>query len=280
MGKVIYLNKPKGLTSFDVCFKLRKVFNTKKIGHIGTLDPNATGVMVILIDNATKANQFLVSATKEYVAEVKIGIKTSTLDIDGEVTQEKAEIMPLKEEVISVLNSFLGKSIQTPPLTSAIKVNGKKLYEYQREGKEVEIPKREIEVFNIELIDIKEDTFIFKTLVSSGTYIRSLMNDILDKLDIIGTLNNLERTKIDEIDISDCDSLDDVIDGKYHERNLYDLLSKRYEVIKYDNEKDILDGKRIKIDSNNDEVLIVNQGKVLSIYKRDGLEYKCVRGLF
>lgn len=280
MGKVIYLNKPKGLTSFDVCFKLRKVFNTKKIGHIGTLDPNATGVMVILIDNATKANQFLVSATKEYVAEVKIGIKTSTLDIDGEVTQEKAEIMPSKEKVICVLNSFLGKSIQTPPITSAIKVNGKKLYEYQREGKEVEIPKREIEVFNIELIDIKEDTFIFKTLVSSGTYIRSLMNDILDKLGIIGTLNNLERTKIDEIDISDCDSLDDVIDGNYHERNLYDLLSNRYEVIEYNNEKDILNGKRIKINSNKDEVLIVNEGKVLSIYKRDGLEYKCVRGLF
>jgi len=210
MLKCLYINKPKGMTSFDVCFKLRKILNTKNIGHTGTLDPNASGVMVVLFDNSCKLNQFLVSETKEYIAEVLIGKETDTLDIDGNIINSKDEIMPDKDKIISVLNSFLGKSKQIVPLTSSVKIDGKKLYEYQRNNIEVDLPIKDIEVFDIELLNVDINTFTFRVLVSSGTYIRALARDILNKLNIIGTLNNLTRTKINKIDISDCDNLNDI----------------------------------------------------------------------
>ena len=120
MSKILYIDKPKGITSFDLCFKLRKVFNTKKIGHTGTLDPNATGLMVCLIDGASKTNQFLVSANKEYIATVKLGIRTDSEDIDGNVLEEKEEVMPSFELIVETIKSFIGKSEQIPPMASAM----------------------------------------------------------------------------------------------------------------------------------------------------------------
>ena len=225
---ILYIDKPKGLTSFDICFKLRKVLGTKKIGHTGTLDPNATGLMIILSDKDSKANQFLVSDNKEYIATCLLGIETDTLDIDGKVINTKEETMPDKEEIKNVLSSFLGESYQIPPMTSAIKKNGKKLYEYQREGIEVEIEPRKINIEEIELLDINDKTFSFRCKVSSGTYIRSLLKDILTKLNVIGTLSELRRTKINDIDVSKADKLEDVLEGRYTCQNLYDLLIKRY----------------------------------------------------
>ncbi|MGN1405762.1 MAG: tRNA pseudouridine(55) synthase TruB, partial [Erysipelotrichaceae bacterium] len=168
---ILYIDKPKGMTSFDICFRLRKVLGTKKIGHTGTLDPNATGLMIVLSEKDTKANQFLVSDYKEYIGECLIGIKTDTLDIDGNILEEKTETMPERKEIISVLESFLGDSMQIPPMTSAIKVDGKKLYEYQREGKTVELEPRPITVSKIELLELNDRTFTFRCRVSSGTYI-------------------------------------------------------------------------------------------------------------
>ncbi len=279
MSQIIYVDKPKGITSFDICYKLRKVFNTKKIGHTGTLDPNATGLMVCLINNATKTNQFLVCAKKEYIATVKIGIKTDSDDIDGNLLEEKEETMPEFSVIDTVLKSFLGKSKQIPPMTSAIKVNGKKLYEYHRQGIELKLEPRDIEVFDIELLEVKKDTFTFRTYVSSGTYIRSLANDILNKLSIIGTLSDLRRTKIDDIDISEADSLDDVINGKYHTHSVYEVLSKYYYVYNVKDRKHILDGKPLKLDLKDDMILCAYNNEALAIYKyEDGL-YRCLRGL-
>ena len=133
MLNALFINKPSGITSFDVCFRLRKVLGTKKIGHTGTLDPLADGVMIVLFDKATKANQFLVTDNKEYIARVRLGIETDTLDIDGNVINETAYNLPDKDDLINVLDSFLGQSRQEVPLTSAISVNGKRLYQYQRE---------------------------------------------------------------------------------------------------------------------------------------------------
>lgn len=279
MGQIIYIDKPKGITSFDMCFKLRKVFNTKKIGHTGTLDPNATGLMICLVDNATKANQFLVCAKKEYIATVKLGIKTDSEDIDGNILERKDEAMPGVETIRETITSFLGKSVQVPPMTSAIKVNGKKLYEYQREGKTVEIKPREIEVFSIELLDVNEDTFSFKCYVSSGTYVRTLAQDILKKLNVIGTLSDLRRTKIDSIDISLSDKLDDVLNGNYHEYTMYDILSKYYYVYNVSNRKAIIDGKPLKLDLDEEMILCVDNGDALAIYKKEDSLYRCVRGL-
>ncbi len=279
MSQIIYVDKPKGITSFDICYKLRKVFNTKKIGHTGTLDPNATGLMVCLIGSATKANQFLVCAKKEYIATVKIGIKTDSDDIEGKILEEKEEVMPDFDSINDVLKSFLGKSKQVPPMTSAIKVNGKKLYEYHRQGIKLELEPRDIEVFNIDLLNVEGDTFTFKTYVSSGTYIRSLVNDILNKLGIIGTLSDLRRTKIDDIDIKEADSLDDVLDGKYHVHSIYEVLSEYYYVYNVQDKKHVIDGKPLKIDLKEDMILCAYDNEALAIYKyEDGL-YRCLRGL-
>lgn len=280
MNNVLFVNKPKGISSFDVCFKLRKVLNTKKIGHTGTLDPNATGVMIILFDNATKANQFLVTDKKTYKTQVLLGIETDTLDIDGNIINKSGYKLPDKDQLINILNSFRGKSIQTVPLTSAVKINGKKLYQYQIEGKEVELPKREIEVYSIELNEILEDGFIFTTNVSSGTYIRSLVQDILKKLNLIGTVKELERTMIDNISIKDCDLLDNILNNNFKRHDLLELLEKRYKVIDIENDADVRNGKRIILDCDDDRVVLKHNSELLAIYEKDNNEYKCVRGLW
>ena len=277
---ILYIDKPKGLTSFDICFKLRKVLGTKKIGHTGTLDPNATGLMIILSDKDSKANQFLVSDNKEYIATCLLGIETDTLDIDGKVINTKEETMPDKEEIKNVLSSFLGESYQIPPMTSAIKKNGKKLYEYQIEGIEVEIEPRKINIEEIELLDINDKTFSFRCKVSSGTYIRSLLKDILTKLNVIGTLSELRRTKINDIDVSKADKLEDVLEGRYTCQNLYDLLIKRYKEYVVSDPKDILNGKRLYLKSNENELLITYNKQCLAIYVKEKNYYVSKRGLF
>lgn len=278
---VLYIDKPKGLTSFDVCFRLRKVLDTKKIGHTGTLDPNATGVMVVLFDKDTKANQFLVSAYKEYVAEVVLGIKTDTLDIDGKVVEEAEVKMPKRDELLAALDKYLGKSKQLPPMTSAIKINGKKLYEYQRQQQEVEIPLRDIEVTEMELLDVFDNGFSFRCKVSSGTYIRSLVRDVLDDLGLIGTLKELRRTKIDSVCIDDCQTLDAIAEGNYQVHNLLDILSKQYQTIYLKNDLRVRQGKQMKLDNCAQRVLIACGDEAIAIYERqdDGL-YHCLRGLW
>ena len=280
MENVLYVDKPKGISSFDVCYRLRRVLGTKKIGHTGTLDPNATGVMIVLFDKATKANQFLVSDSKEYLAEVKIGIETDTLDIDGNVIGQYDEAMPDETTLKEALNAFKGESEQEVPITSAVSVDGKRLYQYQRENKEVILPKRRIEVFDISLKTVKEDSFVFSASVSSGTYIRALARDILKKLNIHGTLSELRRTKVDDISVKECDSLDEILKGNYKAHDLYDLLSKRYPVFEGFEEKDVLNGKRINVASSENKILMAKDDRALAIYEKDGDAYKCVRGLW
>ena len=277
---ILYIDKPKGMTSFDICFRLRKVLGTRKIGHTGTLDPNATGLMIVLSDKDTKANQFLVSDSKEYIAECLIGCSTDTLDIDGSIIEEKEETMPDRNDIDNALKSFLGDSMQLPPMTSAIKVDGKKLYEYQREGKTVELEPRPVNVSEIELLNVNERTFSFRCKVSSGTYIRVLLQDILKKLNIIGTLKELRRTSINEINVDQADKFEDVLQGIYRVHNLHELLIKRYPEIEVENTFDFINGKRVKLDCNYDEVLISHEGKCIAIYAKENNYYVSKRGLF
>lgn len=280
MENVIFVNKPKGISSFDVCFKMRKVLGTKKIGHTGTLDPNATGVMIILSNNATKANQFLVSDKKEYKTRVLYGLETDTLDIDGNIIKQSRYICPSAIDLNETLNSFLGKSKQEVPITSAVSVNGKRLYQYQLEGKEVKLPVRDIEVYSIHLDQTHDDGFTFTCEVSSGTYIRALVRDILKQLGVIGTVKELTRTKIDDIKIEDCDNLDDIVNGNFKRHSLYEVISKRYPVIMVDNYDDVKNGKRLNIITKYDRVAICSKGELLAIYDRDGDQFKCTRGLW
>lgn len=281
MSKVIYVDKPEGITSFDVCYKLRKVFNTKAIGHTGTLDPLASGVMIVLVDKATKANQFLVGDDKEYVAEVMYGYQTDTLDKDGKIIKKEDFKVPDPKDLNAVLDSYIKTYDQEPPLTSAIKVKGKKLYEYQRQGLKVEIPKRKVTIYDLTLLEAKDDGFSFKVKVSSGTYIRSLIRDILDDLGLIGTLVSLRRISVGNIEVKDCDKLDAILEGRYHTHSLYDVLASRYEVYEFEDDKAIRNGKKIKIDTPNDEVLIAKDKIALAIYRREDKDvFRSSRGLF
>lgn len=281
MSNILFINKPKGITSFDVCYKLRKGLNTKKIGHTGTLDPNATGVMIIAYGNATKTLSFLVSDTKEYKTKVRFGIETDTLDITGKIVNEQENYcIPNNDELIKVLNSFLGKSKQTVPITSAKKKNGKKLYEYQLKGEDIELPIIDIEIFDIKLDNFDNNGFEFTCTVSSGTYIRALVRDILKKLNLIGTVEELCRTKINDIKIEDCDLLENVLLGQYRNRDVFELLSNRFKTIEINNVEDIKNGKRIKLDCDDEIVFLHNNKQPLAIYEKDNDEYKNVRGLW
>lgn len=280
VNNVLFVDKPKGMTSFDVCFKLRKILKTKKIGHTGTLDPLATGVMVVLFDNATKANQFLVSDRKTYETRVMLGISTDTLDTDGNIIEKRDFILPSEQLLKEVLESFKGISMQEVPLTSAVKVDGKRLYQYQLKNIPVEVPTREIEVYDIELNRIFDNGFVFTSTVSSGTYIRALVRDILRKLDLIGCVSYLRRLAIDDITIDECDSLDDILNGRGRYHDIYELLSKRYPVVEYEKIDDIKNGKKIKIDHTEDMILIAHENEALAIYQKDNDQYKSVRGLW
>ena len=208
MDGILIINKEKNMTSRDVVDIICHKLDTRKVGHTGTLDPLATGVLVVAVNKGVKLVEDITGLDKEYIAEVTIGIKTDTYDITGNILEEKEESIN-KDDLIKVLDSFKGPYHMTVPIYSAVKVNGKKLYEYAREGKEVELPTKDVYINNIELIDLKDNKFTFKCNVSKGTYIRSLINDICNKLGIIGTMSNLTRTKQGKFSIEDSISLDD-----------------------------------------------------------------------
>ena len=200
MDGIIIINKPKGCTSHDIVYKVKKLLN-EKVGHTGTLDPMAEGVLPLLIGKGTLCSKYLINHDKKYQVTLKLGIKTDTADSEGKIIEEqevKEEILE-KDNAKKILSFFLGKQEQKPPIYSAIKVNGKKLYEYARKGQQVEIPTRNIEIYSIELIKInkKEKTIEFIVKCSKGTYIRSLCEDIATKLGTIGYMKELKRLEVD-----------------------------------------------------------------------------------
>lgn len=245
MNGVLIVDKEKGMTSFDVIrqIKREKKDNKIKIGHIGTLDPMATGVLPILLGEATKLSDYLMEHDKDYVAILKLGEKRSTGDQEGEVV-ETADIPEFDENRIKeVLNSFIGKSEQIPPMYSALKVNGKKLYELARQGIEVERKPRIIEITKIELISINGNEVKFKVTCSKGTYIRTLCEDIAKKLGTVGYMADLRRTRVGNFKVENAGTfieLEDVLQGirrieVLNEKKLINGVSlneKEYKIIK------------------------------------------------
>ena len=224
MDGILLINKPAGYTSHDIVGIVRKKLHTKKVGHCGTLDPDATGVLVVCVNKATKAIQFLMSDTKVYRATLSLGKSTDTYDASGKILEEKEVGQISKAQVIDVLNSFLGKSKQKPPIYSAIKVNGKKLYEYARNGEEVEIKERDIEIMMIELIDFSNNEIVFDVKCSKGTYIRSLCVDIAKKLGYPGHMSHLERRQAGRFLITDCVTLEQLENDDYSLHSIDDAL--------------------------------------------------------
>ncbi len=214
MNGILIINKPIGMTSHDVVAFVRKTLNIKKVGHTGTLDPNASGVLVLLLGTYTKYSNDITNYEKEYFVKVKTGIKTDTLDIDGKIIEEKQIILD-KEQLTKDILYFKKTYNQEVPIYSAIKIDGKKLYEYARENKEVILPKREVTIKEIKDINIEKKYFSFKCLVTKGTYIRSLIKDICDKNNIIGTVYELKRTKQGNYNIEESYTLDDIKNNNF-----------------------------------------------------------------
>ncbi len=201
MDGVLIINKPKGYTSHDIVNIIRKELHIKKVGHTGTLDPNATGVLPILIGNATKISKYLIEHDKTYIAEIKLGEKTTTGDSEGEIIETRNAEKNQPEKIQEVLTKFLGKQKQTPPKFSAIKINGKKAYEYARTGQDIKLEQREIEIFSINLLSYENNNIKFKVKCSKGTYIRTLCEDIAETLGTVGYMNSLERIQVDNFHI-------------------------------------------------------------------------------
>ena len=214
MEGILIINKPKGYTSQDVVSKVKKILNVKKAGHTGTLDPLATGVLPIMIGNYTKLSKYLIEHNKTYLARIKLGEKRDTGDEEGKIieTREVLQDNLDKEKIENVLKSFCGRQKQIPPMYSAIKVNGKKLYEYAREGKKVEIPEREIEIYNIKLKNINSEKkeIEFEVNCSKGTYIRVLCENIAECLGTIGYMSFLKRIRVDRFVINKAITLEEL----------------------------------------------------------------------
>lgn len=211
MDGIIVINKPQGCTSHDIVYKAKKIFN-QKVGHTGTLDPNATGVLPLLIGKGTQLSKYLINHDKIYEVVLQLGVKTDTADSEGNVIQKKEvdKTVLNNQYIVNVFNSFTGKQEQIPPMYSAIKVQGKKLYEYAREGKTVDVKPRTIEIYKIELLNIDNNNckLSFKVHCSKGTYIRSLCEDIAKRLNTVGYMESLNRVQVGCFNIKDAISID------------------------------------------------------------------------
>ena len=265
---IIVINKPKDLTSRDVVNIISKNLNIKKVGHNGTLDPLATGVLVICFGKYTKLNDLLTSHEKEYIAEVTLGLETDTLDITGKILNKNTPHIT-KEEIIKALKNFEKTYNQEVPKYSAIKVSGKKLYEYAREGKEVILPKKEVTIYQNELLSFTENKFTFKTKVSKGTYIRSLIRDILSSLNETGTMSNLTRTKQGIFKLDGSYTLEDIKQGNFKVLKVKDVLNIPKIIAEGNLKKQIINGAKIKGTYPNEVLFLDKEGNELAIYEKD-----------
>jgi tRNA pseudouridine 55 synthase len=281
MDGILLVNKPKGISSHDVVFKVKKALNTKKVGHCGTLDPNASGVLVLGINKGTKLLQFLVSDQKKYLATLVLGESRDTYDSEGTIISQKPYLNDLNEiMVLDVLKQFLGKQKQKPPIYSAIKVKGKKLYEYARNNEEVEIKERVIEIFDLSLISLIDNQVIINTHCSKGTYIRSLVVDIAEKLDYPGYLSELVRTQSGSFKLEDCYSLEDIENQKFKLINMSKALSFMPHLI-IEDENIVYHGKYINSNINQQVAIYNQENKLLAVYEPTGTgKLKSVRGLW
>ena len=276
MDGILIVNKEKGYTSHDVVEKLRKILGIKQIGHTGTLDPNATGVLPILIGKATKASQYLIEHDKRYIATLKLGERTNTLDGEGEIVEKQTieESLLDKNKIDAVLQTFLGKQEQIPPMYSAIKIKGKKLYEYAKQGKEIKREPRSIEIYEIKLKKVNKEKkeIIFEVHCSKGTYIRVLCEDIAKKIGTIGYMKELERTEVTPFTIKQALTLQQIEQQKENIKKYLISIEKIFEQkrkIQLDEKKQILflNGTQLTFPLDNDIYRIYFKEKFIGIGK-------------
>lgn len=270
MDGILVVNKEKGYTSRDVVNKVCKILGTKKVGHTGTLDPLATGLLVLCIGKALKVVELLTDHDKEYIAKFKLGIDTDTLDITGKVLNT-CEKKVTKEDLLNVLNKFQGIIKQEVPKYSAVKVNGKKLYEYARNNIDVKLPIKEVNIYKLELLDYNEDNMevTISCNVSKGTYIRSLIRDIGSSLGTYATMTELNRTKLGIYDINNSYVLSDIEKGKYKLLDIKDIYPEDKKIIINDNNllKKIKNGMVLdKFYDGKDKMILDKNKNLIAIY--------------
>ena len=271
MDGILIIDKEKNYTSRDVVNIVSNSLKTKKVGHTGTLDPLATGLLVICVGKATKLVDILTNHDKEYIADITFGIETDTLDSTGNIIREENKIIK-KEDIIQVLNSYKKEYDQQVPIYSAIKINGKKLYEYARENIDVELPTRKVNIYDIELLNyeiIDNKTHIqIRCNVSKGTYIRSLIRDIGNSLNTCAIMTDLRRTKLGDFNIEDAIKIKDIKNAKLY--SIEEVL-KNYKQIEVDGnlEFKIKNGCKIKNIYNEEYVLFKNIDGIIGLYKNE-----------
>lgn len=269
---VIVINKKSGPTSFDIVNDVSHIFGIKKVGHTGTLDPLAEGILIIAIGKATKIVELLTSKDKEYIAEVKLGFCTDSYDTDGFILNKCS--IPDNLDISNVLNSFKKTYMQEVPIYSAVKVNGKKLYEYARSGKNVTLPKKEVTIKEIELISKNSSSFTFRTLVTKGCYIRSLIQDISKELGVYATMSRLIRTKQGVVSIDKSNTINDLLNNNYKILSIEECLDYPIVIIDNDDRFKVTNGVRLENKWNiKDRVIFKDSNnRLLGIYEvRDNM---------
>lgn len=272
MNGILIVNKEKDFTSRDVVNKLVKVFNTKKIGHTGTLDPLAEGVLVVTIGRYTKLGDVLTSTYKEYIATMELGKETDTLDNTGNVLKT-SEVRINEEEIKDVIMSYQKKYLQEVPIYSAVKVNGRKLYEYARTGESVELPKKEVDISEIEILNIEDNIVKFRCVVSKGTYIRSLIRDIGASLGVGAIMTDLIRTKQGKFKIEDAYSLEDIMNNNYKLLCVEDVLD-AVVINDYEDIEKIRNGVKIEYETDKEFILFKENNKEVALYHKSDEYYR------
>lgn len=289
MDGIVLINKEAGITSFGVVSRVRKIFNTKKVGHCGTLDPEATGVLPVMIGQATKVSKYLVEHDKEYVAKVKLGVKTDSADAEGNIVEQDGFVLNPEEDIRyrKAFSKLVGKQKQIPPMYSAIKVNGKKLYEYARDGVEVERQARDIEIYSVDIenIDYDKNEVVFRTRCSKGTYIRTLCERLAEMIGTIGYMKELTRTRVDNFRIEDSiklSELESVEDKEGKLISIEKLFENAKRIVLNDRKLELfLNGVVLTTNCENGIYRIYNGSQFIglgvvndSLLKRDVIKYK------
>ena len=271
---ILIVHKPAGFTSRDVINVLNKKFNQKKIGHTGTLDPIATGVLVVCLGKYTKLVDKITCYDKEYIATIRLGIETDTWDSSGKVIK-KSEIVSVDNQVlIDTLTSFLGKNKQTVPKYSAVRVSGKRLYEYARNDIEVELPTREIEIYDIELLKNIPGEITFRIVVSKGTYIRSFIHDLCASLHVLGCMSKLVRTRQGNFTLNDAVTLEEIQKDQYTLKTVEQIFFYSHYPLNAEEYKKVKNGVPIALKKEDSYLFMEYQKEIIAIYKLENHVYK------
>lgn len=271
---VLLIDKPAGFTSRDIVNQVGKIFHTKKIGHTGTLDPMATGVLILCVGSYTKLVDNLTSKNKEYIAVMQLGLLTDTLDTTGKTLKEESVNLD-EDKIYAAFKNFPREYNQEVPSYSAVKINGKKLYEYAREGVSVALPKRMVSIYSLEILSIDNNEVTFKTCVSKGTYIRSLIRDLGTSLKTYASMRSLRRVSQGAFAIDKCLKISDITENTSL-LTLDDLFSYPHFSLNDTEYQKVLNGNKLSLNSESLYLLLSYQNKTIALYMKDGDTYRII----